>query len=593
MTSRTRRRNVGAPSTLLLASLPWLTRGSALAEVSLPAVHSALPRPQLLRAEDGLLSVSLALSAMRLSGPDVSLVTRGFNGTLPAIGLAVRPGDRLRIRYTNRLEAPLGPNLPNNFHFPNTTNLHLHGLHVSSQAPSDDVLDVALGPGEEWQYDYQIIPDHSPGTYWVHPHHHGSAVLQTGAGAAAPLVVLDPPGYLSAQLEAMEDDVFMLQAFPRATLEKAAKAAQDKLFRVEKWTWGKELMLVNGAPEPILNVQSQQWRRLRFVMAGVSSWLYLDFGACEVALLAKDGIYISDFPRVVKRVSLPPGGRADLVVRCPAGPGGKPVQHLVTGQPPPASGGSKTYVGTVFLIEASGAEAKGLAAEPLQAWSPATRPRYLQDLRDEAPACSCATSLGLGGNSRWMAGHLWEGKTHYLHSSPQDAVVERRLSGLAKHPYHAHTYPFQLMESPGGDDPYFQSGDWHDTYLNVVDSEAVVRFNSVDFSGPQVVHCHVLGHSDKGMIAVEMIKGHGESACGCNLLDMEERRPDAPELAAGAEVVSAPLLVLVTVLFAAMFAMIAGASLHLQRSWSAAAAESYYTALAKGPVQPSAPVVPL
>lgn len=37
----------------------------------------------------------------------------------------------------------------------------------------------------------------------------------------------------------------------------------------------------------------------------------------EVALLAKDGIYINDFPRFIQHVSLPPGGRAELAVRCP------------------------------------------------------------------------------------------------------------------------------------------------------------------------------------------------------------------------------------------------------------------------------------
>ena len=164
---------------------------------------------------------------------------------------------------------------------------------------------------------------------------------------------------------------------------------------------------MNGAERPTLTVKETAWHRLRLVMAGVSNWLYLSFGACEVkpsvahcsapsglgvskirvlmcwpldplgifivsgqifptsiilkckqdhqrihrlscifselirshffctqtshlfriptnksafwqvALLAKDGIYIDDFPRFVDRVSLPPGGRAELAVRCP------------------------------------------------------------------------------------------------------------------------------------------------------------------------------------------------------------------------------------------------------------------------------------
>ena len=50
----------------------------------------------------------------------------------------------------------------------------------------------------------------------------------------------------------------------------------------------------------------------------------------EVALLAKDGIYIEDFPRFIQHVSLPPGGRAELAVRCPR-VGDVDTEHQVRG----------------------------------------------------------------------------------------------------------------------------------------------------------------------------------------------------------------------------------------------------------------------
>lgn len=39
---------------------------------------------------------------------------------------------------------------------------------------------------------------------------------------------------------------------------------------------------MNGAERPTLTVKATEWHRLRLVMAGVSSWLYLSFGTCEV-----------------------------------------------------------------------------------------------------------------------------------------------------------------------------------------------------------------------------------------------------------------------------------------------------------------------
>ena len=53
----------------------------------------------------------------------------------------------------------------------NVTNLHVHGIHVSPIAPSDDVL-LKVHPGEDYQYRYELPGDLSPGLYWYHPHGH-------------------------------------------------------------------------------------------------------------------------------------------------------------------------------------------------------------------------------------------------------------------------------------------------------------------------------------------------------------------------------------------------------------------------------------
>lgn len=176
----------------------------------------------------------------------------------------------------------------------------------------------------------------------------------------------------------------------------------------------------------MLTVRSSQWHRIRLVMAGVSNWLYLSFGACEVALLAKDGIYINDFPRWISKASLPPGGRAEVVARCPLG------DHVVASA---AHGnGVAAYSGDLFTIRSM----KPLQNESfvsLMAWKPHVRPSYLQDLTGDLtqPDCSCKTPMGLGGSTRSVDGHLFKGPKAYLHQWPRDAVVEREISGINKH----------------------------------------------------------------------------------------------------------------------------------------------------------------
>lgn len=491
---------------------------TAVHTVQVPQTGSPLPRPRELRSTDGLLDVVFSLGAVHLQGSTIDITTRAFNGTLPGPTLAVRAGDRLRLRIMNELDGPKGHNAFNKEHHPNTTNIHLHGLHVSPNAPADDVLDMKAGPQESSQHVYEIFEGQAPGTFWAHPHHHGSVMLQAGAGAAAALLVLDPPGFLSPQLQALDDRVLVLQSLPIGKLQQVAKTAGDELFNVQKWDEDSETVLVNGALRPVLTVKPGEWQRLRLVMAGVASWAHLSFGDCETALLAKDGIYIADFPRFVPRVFLPPGGRADVVVRCPGAAGGGALEHKVVSDSSPIAGVAKAVSGTFFTIRAEGDALQGLTSEGLHPWAPPTRPAYLQDLKSATvtPGCACATAMGdpVTGKGKLMEGHSWSDDYSYMHSSPRDAVVERRLHGVDRHPYHQHTYPFQLMSNAGGS-PYFKSGDWHDTYLDVFSTKAVMRYQTKDFSGPLVVHCHDLSHSDGGQIAVEWV---GAESCGCDLI---------------------------------------------------------------------------
>lgn len=578
----------GAAAVAAVAALPCAAAGAQVIEVQVEGLP--MPRPPVVASADGLLDTSLRMGPVNLVGAGLDVWTRAWNGSVPGPMLRVRGGDRLRVRLHNDLEMPLGPSATNKYHHPNSTNLHLHGMHIDPNAPGDDVLDIHLLPGESYQYEYLLISDHSPGIYWAHPHHHGSQVAQTGAGAASALVVQDPPGFLSSQLAAMRDHVLVLQDLPRPLLEKAALVAQDELFRARRWDADEDLWLVNGAPRPTLEVPADRWQRVRLVQAGVSTWLSLGFGRCEAHLLAKDGIYVDDFPRRIDRASLPPGGRCEVVVRCPPG------LHEVVSAPPDAAapaarsralpadvaaqkpmrlavaaGGEPLVLFTVRAEAAAPGKRVGETAEPLEAWSPPSRPGYLRDLRsgggsggsiaaaalmgvDEpaavaaapagggrrlrsaadpdavaslaaaaadaaaAPACSCNTSLGLGGNNRWISGHLFQGDGMYANKWLQGAVAERNLSGVAAHPFHQHTWPFQLQQEPMGGDAYFRAGDWHDTYMNARDPEAAVRFRTVDYSGPLVVHCHALAHSDTGMIAVEWVGGSGPEACQCGAL---------------------------------------------------------------------------
>ena len=69
-----------------------------------------------------------------------------------------------------------------------TTNLHTHGLHVSPNDPSDNVLRL-IEPGKDWRFEYDLRADHASGTFWYHPHKHGSVAYQLSNGLAGALIV--------------------------------------------------------------------------------------------------------------------------------------------------------------------------------------------------------------------------------------------------------------------------------------------------------------------------------------------------------------------------------------------------------------------
>ena len=108
-------------------------------------------------------------------------------GDFVAPTIRVAPGQRLAIDIDNRLEPCTEKQRVEHLCF-NDTNMHTHGLWVSPAGNSDNVL-ISIAPGERFRYEYDIPSDHPAGTFWYHPHAHGSGFVQVGSGMAGALIV--------------------------------------------------------------------------------------------------------------------------------------------------------------------------------------------------------------------------------------------------------------------------------------------------------------------------------------------------------------------------------------------------------------------
>ncbi len=163
----------------------------------------------------------------------------GVNPDAPFVApvIEVRPGQTVTMVLHNKL--PADPsctthgqpvNVPHCF---NGTNLHSHGLWVSPTGNSDNVL-LSINPGVDFEYVYNLPPDHPAGTFWYHSHRHGSTALQVSSGMAGALIVRgdrmpalpNTPGDIdvlmkNADLTAMEDRTLVLQQIQYACLDGA------------------------------------------------------------------------------------------------------------------------------------------------------------------------------------------------------------------------------------------------------------------------------------------------------------------------------------------------------------------------------------
>jgi len=160
--------------------------------------------------------------------------------------ITMRPGQAVRISLANNLfetkdgkrlpaekctTPPDGVNIPHCF---NETNLHSHGLWVSPAGNSDNVL-ISINPGVTFEYEYNVPSDHPAGTFWYHPHKHGSTALQVSSGMAGALILKDDraptattPGDIDvllqdAQGQAFPDKVLMFQQVQYACFDADGK----------------------------------------------------------------------------------------------------------------------------------------------------------------------------------------------------------------------------------------------------------------------------------------------------------------------------------------------------------------------------------
>jgi FtsP/CotA-like multicopper oxidase with cupredoxin domain len=433
-----------------------------------------------------------------------------------------------------------GARLPNCFHGDNTTNLHFHGTHVSPQAPQDYVL-LELRP--EWrsnerpaeshadhergeiaygEYQYKLDPlpwTQAEGTHWYHPHKHGSVALQVANGMAGALLIEGP---FDKWLRTFYD----IPITERLMVLQEVQA-ENNLFTPTSPASLVPNMLVNGQLTPKVEIGEGEIQRWRFVNATMrnAAEIKLVFPAeLDVRQIAMDGIQFSrknyDKQPLLDNndIDFAPGNRVDVLVRGKK-TGTYQLQGPVFGNLAPspreslhlrdtaisARTGRRSSLITVEVVAPKKRTAANMEFPPADKW-PET-PDYLKDITSEQVEHHkielrfSMTAVGGDPTTEFQINGKKYDPSCVDITTEVGTAAEWTLKNETdqQHPFHIHTNPFQVIyEKKGG-----KFRVWQDTIalpLAKDGGKVTLRQRYEHFTGEYVLHCHFLGHEDRGMM---------------------------------------------------------------------------------------------
>ncbi|KAJ3396938.1 hypothetical protein HDU80_009796 [Chytriomyces hyalinus] len=506
-----------ATSTTSAASAPGYTGVPPGPGAYLYSNPSQLTEPQVLTSVNGLLDITLTVKVARHTD-FISFNSRQYscNGitAIPGPTWNITAGDTVTVTIINQLGANndaddlVDMTLMNTMHSPNSTNLHTHGLHVSS---SQDTVFQRIYPGQTFQYKYTIPDDHAPGLHWYHSHKHGTSALQVMGGLVGAIYVRPTEAAVKSStaltyLASLERHVLVAQHFAMAsintntdpftvrTYEYLSNLLKSQVPINAEYANSsvKDIYFINGQFQPQLAMMPGTPVVLDIVNAVGDVIIELDIrdspqassvsSSCSLVQIASDGIYFTSV-RTLGYVAMVPGNRVSVIIQCT-----KPGTFYLTNMPddslrPGLTDNETRFQQSMVTLVVGGAETVAFTSYDSLDLSTIVRPVQLKDtlntvvtskwelsVEQEPGTTRGMTWLGMGSNcSITSAGRGSDGTATpassntncqylsfpgelsttgpYRHITYVGAVDELTINGRGKSPHsvHIHVNHFQVI----------------------------------------------------------------------------------------------------------------------------------------------------
>ena len=463
-----------------------------------PSFDQPLVVPATKRGDDIRLVMRRAKVRTQADGALTSMWT--FDGTYPGPTIRRRGGQGTKVTIVNRLPKGAG-----------STSTHLHGDHHASKDDGQPTTQL-VRRGESRTYDYPLTVDGraEPGSFfWYHDHRMDRTARNNWRGLQGMFIVTDPPTP-GLRLPSGRRDV------PLMISERSFRADNSL---TDPFAGGPEMVghhgqmawigphappddatvgdtvLVNGRAAPYLPVLATRYRLRLLNSSPFSSYnLTLSDGRPILQIGTGSGL----IPRAVVRSSvlLGPAQRADVIVDFSGATG----RRLVLESIPAATGYSGDDARETAVMEFRvGDRAPDASRLPSRLPSPT--------LVSPVPTTVAKTwTFGLGGDDHH--GSFWSINGRAFDPARVDhrvrlGTVERwrfRNTSDVTHYVHIHAEQWRTLLRDGKRPPPWERG-LEDTWRLEPGEEVEGAARFTDYTGPFMIHCHMLDHEDHGMMA--------------------------------------------------------------------------------------------
>jgi len=461
------------------------------------AMDQPLIEPEVRRSVNGELRTNLRISYAYRDIGGVRLYVRSYEGGSPGPTLRMKPGETLRIRMINDLppNRDLMPMDISNPHQFNNTNFHFHGSHASPSGIADNVM-RSMVPGQSYDIEIKLPKDHTRGTYWYHPHHHGSADVQMASGMVGAIIVEGDFEDVPEIANARERLLVMTQVVydARGMIENFETLFPETATR---------FLAINGQRRPVNTMRPGEVQRWRLLNAGYQDDMLVEMDKHELHPVAYDGIQLGEVEHF-KQLLMGPGQRADVMVQAGA-PGTYELRAAPYDQGHPSPTGPLARV--------------VVAGEPMSMKLPTSLPKPpLKTIKDSEITGKRTLTFSATAPEADAAGH-WQEFGFFINGKKfnPNRIDERVKLGAVEewtivnthehddHAFHIHTNPFEVIKVNG---KKLDKPQWRDTVLVANKGGSVVfRSRFLDYTGIYMMHCHMMNHEEMGMMAtVEVYK---------------------------------------------------------------------------------------